>query len=140
MCGRNFLRRMLDGISQRIYASMKVSFALSQPLRKSQLTDEEDGKDNVIFILVKAEIILKTESAGVGDIDTIDKGEEVEDTETWHDVPVYPAQKSSLCGVGWALDEDGLAVAGVGGGVWLLNWNGAFLIGLWMLLGCSNFW
>lgn len=103
-----------------------------------QLTNEEDGKDNVVLVLVKAKIILETEGTGVGDVDTINEGEEVEDAETRHDVPVYPAEESGFCGVGWALDEDGLTITGVGGGVWLLDRHGALLISLRMLLGRSN--
>ena len=83
-------------------------------------TDEEDGKDNVVFILVKTKVIFETESARVGDIDTINEGEEVEDAETWHDVPVYPAEESGLGGVWWAFDDE-FTVAGVGGGVWLFR-------------------
>lgn len=101
------------------------------------LTDEEDGKNDVVLVLVKTKIILETEGAGVGDIDTVNKGEEVEDTETWHDAPIYPAKELRLCGVWWALNVVKIARAGVGGGIWLLNWHGAVLIALvdlWLLL------
>ena len=120
-----------------MYAGQLLARCIGCEICGRLLTHEEDGKNDIVLVLVKTKIILETECAGVGDIDTIDEGEEVEDTETWHDVPGYPAQKSSLCGVGWALDEDGLAVAGVGGGVWLLYWLGALLIvlmDLWLLL------
>lgn len=101
------------------------------------LTDEEDGKNDIVLVLIKTKIILETEGAGVGDIDTINEGEEVEDTETWHDAPIYPAKELGLCSVWWALDVVEVARAGVGGGIWLLNGYGALLIALvnlWLLL------
>jgi hypothetical protein len=63
--------------------------------------DEEDGQTGVVLVARKAEVSHKAVDFGVGNVDSVQEGEKVEDDDEGEEMRVDSAGEFAICRVWW---------------------------------------
>lgn len=79
---------------------------------EQHIRHEEDDERDIVLVAVQAELRGHAVDVGVGDVDAVEEGQEVEDAEEGDDVPVDARDQFALGGVRGAWDGQ-VGVVGV---------------------------
>lgn len=80
---------------------------------KQNVRDEEDDQSSVVLHAVlgrEPQLVRETEHVGIGDVDSVEEGQQVEDAEVGNHAEVNPGDEPALRRVRWALDVEVVVV------------------------------
>ena len=73
---------------------------------KEDIGNEEDGEGDIGLVAFEVQVFGQTEGEGVGDVDAVQEGSEVDEEEHGYDVHVYFSEESFLVDGRWTFECD----------------------------------
>ena len=120
--------RLTPQYHDRAQPSRRIGLANEQVARDldENIRNEEDEESNIVVMAFHVEILLESLNARIANVDAVNEGKHVEETNDWHHTKVEFTKKTLLCNwVNWreidgcfvmyAILRRGLTVGGLGG-------------------------